>query len=47
MNQYFKSVDQSVDLGWYFENNGLSDFNHLQELEEAIDYLEIEKFFKK
>ncbi len=47
MNQYFKSVDQSVDLGWYFENNGLSYFNHLQELEEAIDYLEIERYLER
>lgn len=47
MNQYFVSVDKSVDLGWYFENNLLTYFDHLQDLEKAIDYLEREGYAER
>ena len=47
MNQYFVSVDKSVDLGWYFENNLLTYFDHLQELEKAIGYLERERYAER
>ncbi len=47
MNQYFVSVDKSVDLGWYFEHDLLTCFDNLQELEKAIDYLERERYAER
>ncbi len=47
MNQYFKSVDKPIDFEWYFEQGQLSDFEHLQELEDALNFLEKERHIER